>query len=1207
MPWPCLYLTLIIQIYLIQYKFLVTQYPENYSSMCISVEQYRCAIGSHHASVYGKGPAEPGMVFNIIKIAKRLFFDNGQQTDMDNTGYKHAIYRHLLQLSCGMFLLCMIFLMMLTLREMYYVQNLQSLPTAFSKHKLPTTSRMPLYNTFINWLVIMLYITHPAERWVRSFFTLSYIVNFKRKTSKRFLVSNLFDKLSNCYVFFLTILNLVLIIITTPSIVNPGPQERSPTELKVCYCNIQGLIMMSSMRGKQPIFQTNKLLDFQNYLFHTQPDIVIVNESWLNEHIHNNEIVDENYYKIFRLDRSTADKLKYGKVGGGGVFILVRQDIVLETKLVTSNIRNFNLPILSIEIKFHDSSKICISTFYRYGYSDIDTFNSAETYYQELSRKYNKVIIIGDMNLSSIRDWSDPQSTSALESSYIELFNDLGLQCMINSPTHRDGNILDLLFSNQPGLIRDVSIEPDLMCPSDHFSISFKVRKNIPRKKPVKKRVFNYKEADWDGLNHDLSSHNWQALFLNKNITDSWNLFKSKLDIAMRKYIPMKNIKFRIQPPWFDSEIFEMSKVKKRLRKQFKDSQSDHDKESYDRYKTIFKQKIMDKKRDFVTPDPTDESDNTVSKKFWSYIKSNTKCGRIPEVVHYKGRYRSNKVDQCESFNKFFCDQFSDASNYNIEISYNDNNETHFGPYEIFMFLKKVKPNKAPGPDGITGHVLKNCAPSLNTPLSILFNASYVQGTLPVEWKTANVVPIHKKGRKDDIENYRPISLTSLVMKIFEKCLRNRIYNKCKPYITNKQHGFLPERSCTTQMLNYSNILSLHLNNKSQTDIIYFDFSKAFDSVNHDIILEKLRYSYGINGFLLRFIREYLRNRRQCVTLNGESSTFSDVLSGVPQGSILGPLFFVLFINDIVNVIDENTLILLYADDLKIFREVKCQNDQLILQQDIDSLVNWSVLNKIRFHPGKCKVLRCTLKKDNTALIYTYNMYNTPLEESKCEKDLGVFVTPNLKWNKQHSSLLGKASQKLGLLRRSCSFSKNLAHRKVLYLSIVRSQFEHCSQIWRPVNTTQSDKFEAVQKRGIKWIFCEDFNPYSKSEYYEKLKMLNILPLSLKFDYNDLSMFYKILYKPTDSIAFPDFLVQKDIPSLSTQRQTRSVSTADYLQFDCLITPKVNAFEDSFFHRTYKKWNNLTLEIRECSNLDTFQSQLKEHLWSLAEATICND
>ena len=140
---------------------------------------------------------------------------------------------------------------------------------------------------------------------------------------------------------------------------------------------------------------------------------------------------------------------------------------------------------------------------------------------------------------------------------------------------------------------------------------------------------------------------------------------------------------------------------------------------------------------------------------------------------------------------------------------------------------------------------------------------------------------------KDDIENYRPVSLTSLVMKIFEKCLRDILYEKCKDKITIMQHGFLPERSCTTQMLNYLDFLAVQLNNKSQTDVIYFDFSKAFDSVNHDIILKKLREQYNIDGYLLRFLKEYLRDRKQATIIEGEISKFSKVESGVPLGLYL--------------------------------------------------------------------------------------------------------------------------------------------------------------------------------------------------------------------------------------------------------------------------------------------------------------------------------
>jgi hypothetical protein len=266
----------------------------------------------------------------------------------------------------------------------------------------------------------------------------------------------------------------------------------------------------------------------------------------------------------------------------------------------------------------------------------MDTFELAQTYFRELSRKYNKILVIGDMNLSTVSDWDNPSSSSSLENSYVDLFNDLGLTCLINSPTHRGGNTLDLLLTNQPGLVKDLSIEPDLICPSDHFSVTFTLRKNVARKNTNRQTIFKYKEADWEALSLELGSHNWHELFHNKSILDSWNIFKSKLDIAMRKCIPMAKIKVRQQPPWFDSEIFEMSKTKSRLRKMFKQTRSTTDEDNLNKYKTLFKQKVIEKKKKFVTADPCESpNNNTVNKKFWSFIKSNTKCGRIPESTHY--------------------------------------------------------------------------------------------------------------------------------------------------------------------------------------------------------------------------------------------------------------------------------------------------------------------------------------------------------------------------------------------------------------------------------------------------------------------------------------------------------------------------------------------------------------------------------------------
>ena len=405
-------------------------------------------------------------------------------------------------------------------------------------------------------------------------------------------------------------------------------------------------------------------------------------------------------------------------------------------------------------------------------------------------------------------------------------------------------------------------------------------------------------------------------------------------------------------------------------------------------------------------------------------------------------------------------------------------------------------------------------------------------------------------------------------------------------------------------MIPFVNSLSLNLNYKGQSDVIYFDFANAFDSVNHDIILRKLKNMFNIDGLLLNFVKNYLKDRKQQVTIQNQFSSFAPVISGVPQGSILGPLLFVLFINDLCDVLNPETGIYMYADDTKIWRKIDSESDQQMLQLDINKLYDWSLKNKIRFHPNKCKVLHVTLK--HKPCIFSYYMNGQILESTANERDLGVTVSHNLKWNMHHNTLLSKTRQKLGLLKRTCSFSKNPHSRKILFLSIVRSQFEHCSPVWRPNKSTQMEKFESIQKRGIKWILREEYNYYSKLEYYERLKKLDILPIHLKFNLNDLTLFHSIIYGcspillPEYFVSCPNGYLNPDTTGRYFQRNTRYASSFDHLMFKSKIIPKIDAFREDFFYRTVDLWNNLPLVIRQIEPEDSFKIKLKEHLWILA-------
>ena len=281
------------------------------------------------------------------------------------------------------------------------------------------------------------------------------------------------------------------------------------------------------------------------------------------------------------------------------------------------------------------------------------------------------------------------------------------------------------------------------------------------------------------------------------------------------------------------------------------------------------------------------------------------------------------------------------------------------------------------------------------------------------------------------------------------------------------------------------------MNNKITTDVIYFDFSKAFDTVNHDKILHKLKHSYAIDGPLLNYICQYLKNREQRVALGNHLSSQKSVLSGVPQESILGPLLFVLFINDLPTGLSEDTSIALYADDTKIWRAIKNDKDREMLQLDINLLNSWAERNLMSFHPDKCKVLTI----HNSKNIYhdkpsPYFLGSTSLKSIEVEKDLGVDMTPKLDWEHQIVRLCSQASQKLGLLRRNCFFVNDTKRSRTLYLTIVRSLFEHCSVIWRPTNIALTNKLEGIQKRALKWVLHEEGISYSpKTTYWRKLKV----------------------------------------------------------------------------------------------------------------------
>ena len=409
-------------------------------------------------------------------------------------------------------------------------------------------------------------------------------------------------------------------------------------------------------------------------------------------------------------------------------------------------------------------------------------------------------------------------------------------------------------------------------------------------------------------------------------------------------------------------------------------------------------------------------------KHFWTFYSVKSKTKRIPVTVIYDNVCSTDASSKAELFNKFFHSIYSKDS-----VDVNGQTTDMVNPnlllnvattaFEVQGILSKLDINKSPGVDNIPSRILQICAKELLVPLSHLFNLSLRSGVMPSLWKSANITPIHKNNNKELVENYRSISLLPIPAKCLERLVHTAIYAHIPPYLSKWQHGFVKGKSCGTQLVLTHQQWVTALDEGRQVDVAFLDFSRAFDRVNHSILLRKL-CSFGISGSLLQWCESYLSNRWQRTVLDGVSSTWLEVPSGVPQGSILGPLFFAVFISDLPDVVLPGNIIALFADDCNTSRFIDDASDQVCFQQDLDNLLQWSIRNAMAFNVKKCKVMRLSRKRQ--PLVSSYFLDDSLLEEVKEFKDLGVTTTDNFNWNSHIDIIVSKANRMLGLIKRTC-------------------------------------------------------------------------------------------------------------------------------------------------------------------------------------------
>ena len=798
---------------------------------------------------------------------------------------------------------------------------------------------------------------------------------------------------------------------------------------------------------------------------------------------------------------------------------------------------------------------------------------------EKISRKFKNAVlwIGGDLNLPDI-NWKTMTIEGhaypkCINERFLECLENCGLQQMVTFPT-RLKNTLDLFLTNRPSLVNKCAPLPGI---GDHEIVYTESGIAPQRCKPVKRKIHLWKKASTNSMKEQC--YKFQQDFCVKYsaaspIHQMWSDIKSTLLAILDKGVPSKMTSSRFNQPWITRSIKRLTRRKKRSFTKARKTKCSKDFQRYQQLKKTTRSACKRAYSDFLNNIISPES-TTNPKKFWGFIKSK-KCDNsgVSPLKANNGVTYSDSMTKANILNT----QFSSVFNKNEDKTTIKNKGP--SPYPsmdsitvstegVQKLLDGLNIHKASGPDGIPSRLLKELSHELAPVLALFFQASINQGILPDDWKKANVVPIFKKGERNKAENYRPVSLTSIICKTLEHVLCSQILGHCDLHniLTDAQFGFRKRRSCETQLLLTIQDLASNIDVKGQTDAIFLDFSKAFDKVPHERLLHKLNY-YGIGGNINQWVRNFLENRTQQVTIDGAASQPAPVLSGVPQGSVLGPLLFLLFINDLPDCVSPGTTARLFADDCVLYRNIKTEEDATILQQDLDHLQQWESDWKMEFHPKKCQAIHCTNKKQFIQRPYT--IHNHTLEEVDSAKYLGVNIHKTLSWNHHINSVTNKANSTRAFLQRNI-YQCPRKTKELCYKTLVRPIVEYSSIIWDPLTATYIHKLEMVQRRYARFV-CGEYR--TTSSVTAMINQLQWPTLQERRAQAKATMMYRIV----NNIV--------DVPHtfLTPTVALRGHSSRFHIPF-----ARIGVYRQSFFPDSIRIWNELPQALINCTSLESFK------------------
>ena len=791
---------------------------------------------------------------------------------------------------------------------------------------------------------------------------------------------------------------------------------------------------------------------------------IVLTESWLHPNVHTSELGLYNY-NIFRFDRclSTSNCAR-----GGGVLIGVKKNIA--SILITT-------PIINVEhifVQFTISSfKYVIGGVYFPPNSPLDCYEQYISSVEQVLQQYpdHTYIFAGDFNLPDT-SWSNDRSglwfssTSNLRVPCIpESFAYFGFfqkNCLLN--TH--GSLLDLIFCSSNEVTVIACSEP--LIPPDPYHPPLLIHcpgsTNLPPFKNAHS-YHNFRKANYPNIIKFMSSFDWTSTFANHCVDSAVNIFMDALHSSILQFVPLVHFTNSAFPVWASRELKQLVRLKNNAHALFKSTFDPLDYITFSQLRAKCKRESRKCYRNFIKS--TEYSLVSRPKKFWDFVRKNRSTSAIPNVLRLNNHSSTNEQETVDLFALHFSSVYSsarvstDLESLNIPL-FDLPNTADFSAENVLLKLTALRGITSVGPDGIQGDFIYQLRQVIFFPLWLLFRQSLHEGVFPAIWKISHITPILKSGDISDVTNYRPISILSHLSKTFESLVLDSIMPSLNPVLIDEQHGFRPGRSTETCNVTFTKYIYDAFKSGSQVDVIYTDFTKAFDSVNHEIlvsVLEALGFGYPFLGW----IRSYLFGRPQWVKLYGTKSQIFTASSGVPQGGHLSPILFSLFINSVSNI-PHHCKLLCFADDIKLFLRVDSLIDCTHLQEDLDRFVVWGNAIGLSLNVNKCKSM--SFARCRSLRQFSYSIMGSVLNSvDTVTSDLGFIIVPSLSPAAHIDHITCKAFRTLGFIKRIASEFELSRSLKALYCALVRSTLEYGSVVWNPQSLVHSQSIERVQRK----------------------------------------------------------------------------------------------------------------------------------------------